>query len=90
MAGVSQFSIYYSDLSVDHTTVLAAYSDAESILVSNGVSPISYRELSYDGANITRRKDAAVMTGLSEKEQFRLYPQLIQLFIVAVNTKIYP
>lgn len=70
----------FTELSTFDGSVLQAWIDAKNELAAQGVPETIFLELRYGDGKIFRLWDGSDVTGLSESEQLRLYPQLNGLF----------
>lgn len=86
----NQFTQASTALNAEQTTILAAFTDAETELSNLSAPSTAYLEIYWTGGRIERLYDSAQVSGLSDAEQYRLYPQLISLFNAATRALLYP
>ena len=90
-APVNPFPNIALDLSQESLDVLAAFTNAETELVSNFAPPIGFLELQYNGSgSIIRAYDGLQVSSLQQSEQYRLHAQLGGLFNAAMRALLYP
>ena len=88
---VNPFPNIELDLSQEALDILAAFTNAETELLSNSAPAIGFLELQYSGSgSILRAFDSAQVSTLPDSEQLRLYPQLGGLFNAAMRALLYP
>ena len=81
-----------TNLSTEQNEILAAFSNAETELNSQGAPQTGFLEIYWNpgSVEIQRLFDNARVAGLSDAEQLRLYPQLGGLFNAAMRALLYP
>lgn len=90
-APVNPFPNIFLDLNQEALDVLAAFTNAETELVSNSAPFIGFLELQYNGSgSILRAWDGTQVSLLPDSEQYRLYAQLGGLFNAAMRALLYP
>lgn len=83
------YPTFATDLTAQSVDILAAFSNAEAELASQGAVLTLFLELGFDGTNILRMFDGAVVSTLPAREQLRLFSQLNGLFFEAMKTVLY-
>ena len=84
------YSTIASDLTAESVDILAAWSAAQTELVTQGAPVTYFLEIYWDSARIKRIFDDARVNTLPAAEQLRLYPQLGGLFNLAMRNLLYP
>lgn len=79
-----------ADLTAQSVDVLAAFANAVIELNAQGCGDTFFLEIAFQAGKIIREWDGSVVAGLSQAEQWRLYPQLQGLFNLAMRNKLYP
>lgn len=88
---VNPFPNIALDLGQEQLDVLAAFTNAETELLSYAAPQIGFLELQYSGSgSILRAYDGLQVSSLQQSEQYRLHAQLGGLFNAAMRALLYP
>lgn len=79
-----------TNLTSQSVDVLAAFTDAQIELNSQGCADTYFLEIALAGGKIVRIWDGNQVNSLTSAEQWQLYPQLGGLFNLAMRNKLYP
>lgn len=84
------YTDYATDLTAQALQITGGWSDAQSVLSSNGAPDTIFLEIGFVAGKIVRMWDGAQLTALNPNEQERLFPQLAGLFKLAMNNALLP
>ena len=79
-----------TNLTAQSVDVLAAFTNAQVELNTQGAPDTQFLEIALSGGKILRLWDGVQVNGLTPAEQLQLYPQLGGLFNLAMRKLLYP
>jgi hypothetical protein len=84
------FADYVTALQDEQTAIQGEWTDAQTVLNSNGAPDTVYLEIKFEGGKIVRTSDGAQVSSLPDSEKLRLNPQLNGLFKLAMHNLLLP